>query len=76
MTDPVTTLPEPKAGVQQKAGVPYAQAMEVGRRFFEESDAAPTIAHEMGIEYETVCAVLGGRLWPGVRQFWMDRVFP
>lgn len=60
----------------QQGGVTHAQAMEVGRRFHEGSDAAPTIAHEMGIDYETVCAILGGRLWPGVRRFWMDRVFP
>jgi hypothetical protein len=50
--------------------------MEIGRRFYGDADAAPTIAHAMSIEYETVCAVLGGRLWPGVRRFWMDKVLP
>lgn len=59
-----------------QGGITHAQAMDIGRRFHEQADAAPTIAHAMSIEYETVCAVLGGRLWPGVRRFWMDRVFP
>lgn len=69
----VYALPDP---TPMQGGVTHAQAMEIGRRFHEASDAAPTIAHEMGIDYETVCAVLGGRLWPGVRRFWMDKVFP
>lgn len=59
-----------------QAGITHAQAMEIGRRFFEGSDAAPTIAHAMGIAYETVCDSLAGKLWPGVYRYWMDRVFP
>lgn len=57
-------------------GITHAQAMEIGRRFFMDSDAAPTIAHAMGIAYETVCDSLAGNVWPGVRRYWMDRVFP
>ncbi len=65
----------PKAEPLQ-GGITHAQAMEIGRRFFEDSDAAPTIAHAMGLDYESVCASLDGRVWPGVRRYWMDRVLP
>lgn len=59
-----------------QGGVTYAQAMEVGERFHADNYAAPTIAVQMGIPYETVCAVLDGTLWPECRRLWMDRVFP
>lgn len=64
------------ASEEMQGGVTHAQAMEIGRRFLSTSDAAPTIAHAMEVPYETVCAVLGGRLWPGVRRYWLDRCLP
>lgn len=54
----------------------WAQAQEIGRRFYVESFAAPTIAHEMGIPYHVVCDVLAGQVWPASRRFWMDNTFP
>lgn len=62
------------AATQQVVDWPTAQ--EIGRRFYDESDAAPTIAAALGLTYETVCAVLDGRIWPASRRFWMDRVLP
>lgn len=59
-----------------EGGVTHEQAMEMFRRYFEQSQAVPTIAHEMGVDYEVSCAVIAGRHWPGVRQHWMDRVLP
>lgn len=59
-----------------QGGVTHSQAMEIGRRFMSDGDAAPTIAHAMQVPYDTVCAVLSGLLWPGVRRYWMDRCLP
>lgn len=62
--------------VQRDGGVTQEQAMELSRRFHEAAHAAPTIAYDMGLPYEVVCAVLDGQHWPAVRALWMDRVFP
>lgn len=56
--------------------VTWAQAQEIGRLFHEEFAAVPTIAHRMSIPYDTCCAVLAGKVWPGSRRYWMDRVLP
>ena len=54
----------------------WAQAQEIGRRFYIEAHAAPTVAHQMGIPYDVVCDVLAGKVWPASRRFWMDNTFP
>lgn len=56
-------------------GVTYAQAMKVFERFVVDSVAVPTVAHELDIPYETVCAVLDGELFPGARFYWLNRLF-
>lgn len=63
---------------EQREGVTYAQAMEVFDRYFTEGrcQAVPTIAHEMGIPYETACRVLGGHIWPAAYRYWLDKVLP
>ncbi|WP_316150072.1 hypothetical protein [Cupriavidus sp. BIC8F] len=63
---------------EQREGVTYAQAMEIFERFFVEgrTQAAPTIAHQMGIPYKTVCDVLGGHIWPAAYRYWLDKVLP
>jgi hypothetical protein len=59
-------------------GVTYAQAMEMFERFCmaDRMQAVPTIAHEMGIPYETCCQVIGGNIWPGAYRYWSDLVWP
>ena len=64
------------ASAEVQGGVTHSQAMEIGRRFMSDGDAAPTIAHAMQVPYDTVCAVLSGLLWPGVRRYWLDRCLP
>ncbi|ADU36209.1 lipase chaperone [Variovorax paradoxus] len=71
----VVQFPRP-AMAQLDGGITHAQAMEVHRRYFEQLQAVPTIAHEMGDAYAVACDVVGGKLWPGVREHWMDRVLP
>lgn len=58
--------------VEQRHGVTLEQAHDVFRRFSELLQAAPTVAAETGIEYETVCGILGGRIWPQARQQWVS----
>lgn len=53
-------------------GVTLMQAHDVFRRFCEQLQAAPTVAAETGIEYETVCDILYGKVWPQARQQWVD----
>ena len=52
-------------------GVTLEQAHDVFRRF-NALQAAPTVAEETGIEYETVCDVLRGKVWPQARQQWVE----
>lgn len=59
-----------------ESGVTHEQAMEMFRRYFARMQAVPTIAHEMRVDYEVTCSVMAGRLWPGVRQHWIDLVLP
>lgn len=54
----------------------WAQAQEMFRRFFVDLEAAPTVASRMGVDYDVVCSVLGGKLHPGARRQWMDKVLP
>lgn len=63
---------------ETKDGLTYAQAMEIFERFFVKGrcQAAPTIAHQMGIPYDTVCRVLGGHVWPAAYRYWLDKVLP
>lgn len=56
--------------------VTWAQAQEMFRRFFVDSEAVPTLAHRMGVDYEVACDVLAGKVHPGARRQWMDRVLP
>ena len=62
----------PRGEVEKRQGVTLKQAHEVFRRFCEQLQAAPTVAAETGIEYETVCDVLYGKVWPQARQQWID----
>lgn len=74
---PCNVLQFQPVGIQAtQGGVTHAQAMEVHERYFARLQAVPTIAHQMEINYEVACKVMGGSLWPGVRQYWMDRVLP
>ena len=57
---------------EQRQGVTLKQANEIFFRFCEQLQAAPTVAAETGIEYETVCDVLYGKVWPQARQQWID----
>ena len=57
---------------EKRQGVTLKQAHEVFRRFCEQLQAAPTVAAETGIEYETVCSILDGKVWPQARQQWVD----
>ena len=57
---------------ETRQGVTLEQAHDVFRRFNELLQAAPTVAAETGIEYETVCGILGGRIWPQARQQWVS----
>ena len=61
---------------ERQNGITLDEAHEVFSRYFEQSQAAPTVATEMAVEYKTVCNILGGKIWPQARQQWMDRVFP
>jgi len=56
--------------------VTWGQAQEIGRLFHAESLAVPTIAERLSIPYDTCCDVLAGKVWPGSRRYWMDRVLP
>lgn len=71
----VVQFPRP-AVVQLHGGINHAQAMEVHCRYFEQQQAVPTIAHEMGIPYKVACDVMDGNLWPAVREHWIDRLLP
>jgi len=59
-------------------GVTYAQAMEMFERFCmaDRNQAVPTIAHEMGVPYETCCQVIGGKIWPAAYRYWTDLLLP
>lgn len=59
-------------GVALQQGTTLHQAHDVFRRFCEQLQAAPTVAAETGIEYETVCDILYGKVWPQARQQWVD----
>jgi len=59
-----------------QGGVTLEKAHEVFSRFCERSQAAPTIASEMAIEYKIVCDILDGKIWPQARQHWVDVVLP
>jgi hypothetical protein len=81
MTDTTHTTPEGRsferpvgriATGEIRQGVTLEQAHDVFRRFNELLQAAPTVAAETGIEYETVCGILGGRIWPQARQQWVS----
>jgi len=63
---------------QKEDGVTYAQAMEIFARYFssEHPQAAPTIATQMSIPYETACRVLDGKTWPAAREYWINKVMP
>ena len=65
-----------RAAAQLEGGISHAQAMEVFRRYFERNQAVPTIAHEMGIDYQSACDAMDGKVWPGVREHWADQVMP
>jgi hypothetical protein len=65
---PVLRFVEP----DRRQGVTLVQAHEVFRRFCNQLQAAPTVAAETGIEYETVCDILYGKVWPQARQQWVD----
>lgn len=62
----------PIGETEKRKGVTLKQAHEVFRRFCEQLQAAPTVAAETGIEYETVCDVLDGKVWTQARQQWVD----
>lgn len=62
----------PIGEAEKRQGVTLKQAHEVFRRFCEQLQAAPTVAAETGIEYETVCNILDGKVWPQARQQWVD----
>ena len=72
----VTAIAALPARQEQRVGVTYAQAMEVFERYFAASQAVPTIAHQMGIPFETACRVLDGHVWPAAYRYWLDKVFP
>jgi hypothetical protein len=59
-------------GAALQQGTTLHQAHDVFRRFCEQSQAAPTVAAETGIEYKTVCDILDGKVWPQARQQWVD----
>jgi hypothetical protein len=64
------------AGRERHHGVTLDQAHEVFSRYFEQNQAVPTVAAEMGIEYKTACDVMDGKAWPQARQRWLDIVLP
>ena len=72
----VTAIGVLPARQDQREGVTYDQAMEVFARYFERYQAAPTVAHQMGIPFKTACRVLDGHVWPAARQYWVDKVLP
>lgn len=55
-------------------GVTLERAHEVFRRYFEQAQAAPTVAALMGIEYKIACDILDGKIWPQARQHWLTIV--
>lgn len=65
----VATL-KPAGPVLLQSGVSYEQAMEAHRLSNEESLAVPTIAERMGIDFEVMCKLLYGRIWPAAYQRW------
>lgn len=73
----MTIAPFPRrAAAQMEGGITHEQAMEVLRRFCEQGQAAPTIAHFMSVPYESVCQLLGGAIFSDVWRLWCDRVMP
>lgn len=71
----VVLFPSP-AAAQLEGGITHEQAAEVFRRFCEQGQTAPTIAHEMRAPYEAVCKVLGGTIFRDLWRHWCDRVMP
>jgi hypothetical protein len=63
---------KPPSNQPTQQGVSLEQAHEVFRRFCGQLQAAPTVSAETGIAYETVCDILGGKVWPQARQQWVD----
>lgn len=59
----------------REEGITYAQAMEAFDRFHVDSEAAPTVAANMGISYDTICRALDGKIWPAARAYWLGRAF-
>ena len=57
-----------------EGGLTNEQAMEVHHRFCAQLQALPTVAHEMGIDFDAACAALDGKIWPGVHQHWVNRI--
>lgn len=57
-------------------GVSLDQAHEVFRRYFEQNQAVPTIAAEMGVDYRLACDIMDGKVWPQARERWVDIVLP
>lgn len=72
----VIQFPGHQRAPQTEGGITHAQAMEIGRRFHADAEAAPTVAARTSIPYKTVCDVLDGKLYPDLRRYWMDRCFP
>ncbi|MES2247604.1 MAG: hypothetical protein V4645_10000 [Pseudomonadota bacterium] len=73
----MTVVPFPsRAAAQLDGSITHSQAMEVFRRYFERNQAMPTIAQEMGIAFKAACDAMDGKVWPGVREHWVDRVMP
>jgi len=60
----------------RQEGVTLNQAHEVLQRYFEQNQAVPTVAAEMGIEYKLACDIMDGKVWPQARQRWLDIVLP
>jgi hypothetical protein len=73
----VTVVQFPRtAAARLEGGITHQQAMEVFLRYFERCQALPTIAQEMGIAFRAACDAMDGKLWPGARQHWLDRMLP
>ncbi|RZJ12196.1 MAG: hypothetical protein EOP39_04360 [Rubrivivax sp.] len=61
---------------QQGEPVTWAQAQEMFSRYFVDMEAVPTLAHRMGVDYDVACRVLNGKIHPGARRQWLDKVLP
>ncbi|MEZ2297265.1 hypothetical protein [Variovorax sp. RCC_210] len=73
----MTVVPFPRpANAQLDGGITHEQAAEVFRRFCEQGQAAPTIAHVMSVPYESVCQLLGGAIFSDLWRHWCNRVMP